>query len=170
MNALARFLTPERRQLIQAFLAALATLAIMLGYGTAGTWEQLLIIAGAVVGAVASLLNLVNVRVADWATQGWAIVRATIYTLATVVSPSLVLLGLYDDAVNTQIVTGISLALTMFSSAVAIFTSGQQQKVVIMAQGADGTWRDQATHIVENGQIRVASPTSVSGQIEIKGD
>lgn len=170
MNALARFFTPERRQLIQAFLVTLAPLAIMLGYGTAGIWEQLLIIAGAILGAVASLLSLLNVRVADWATQGWAIVRATIYGLGTVVSPSLVLLGFYDDAVNTQIVTGLSIALTALSSAIAIFASGRQQHVVVMAQSADGTWRDQATHIVENGQIRVAGPTSATGQIEIKGD
>ncbi|WP_350351867.1 hypothetical protein ABS642_00700 [Microbacterium sp. A8/3-1] len=129
MNAFARFFTPARRQLIQAFLVTLAPLAIMFGYGTDGTWEQVLIISGAVLGAIASLLNLLNVRVADWATQGWAIVRATLYTLGTVVSPSLVLLGFYDDAVNTQIVTGLSLGLTVLSSAIAIFANGSQQVI-----------------------------------------
>lgn len=127
MNAFARFFTAERRQLIQAFLVTLAPLAIMFGYGTDGTWEQVLIITGAVLGAVASLLSLLNVRVADWATQGWAIVRATVYGLGTVVSPSLVLLGFYDDATNTQILTGMSLALTALSSAIAIFANGRQQ-------------------------------------------
>ncbi|QNA93272.1 MULTISPECIES: hypothetical protein [unclassified Microbacterium] len=140
MNTLARFLTPERRQLIQAFLVALAPLFIMFGYGTDGTWEQVLIISGAVLGAVASFLSLLNVRVADWATQGWAIVRATIYGLGTVVSPSLVLLGFYDDATNTQILTGLSLALTALSAAIAIFANGRQQLVVAEAM-TPGTLR-----------------------------
>jgi hypothetical protein len=143
MHALARLLTPERRQLIQAFLVALAPLAIMFGYGTEGTWQQLLIIAGAVIGAVASLLNLVNVRIGDWATQGWAIVRGVIYSLGTVVSPALVILGFYGDDVNTQILNGLSLGLTVLSSAIAIFASGQQQTIVRMVQATDGTWRAQ---------------------------
>lgn len=129
MNALARFFTPKRRQLIQAFLVTLAPLAIMFGYGTTGTWEQVLIITGATLGAIASLLNLVNVRVSDWATQGWAIVRGVIYTLGTVVSPALVVLGFYGEDVNTQIITGLSLGLTALSSAIAIFASGEQQLI-----------------------------------------
>ena len=127
MNSFARFFTTERRQLIQAFLVTVAPLAIMFGYGTTDTWEQLLIISGAILGAVASLLNLLNVRVADWATQGWAIVRGTIYAFGTVVSPALVLLGFYGEEVNTQILTGMSLGLTVLSSAIAIFASGKQQ-------------------------------------------
>lgn len=129
MNALARFFTIERRQLIQAFLVTLAPLAILLGYGSAGTWEQLLVITGAVLGAVGSLLNLLNVRVADWATQGWAIVRGVIYSLGTVVSPALVILGFYGEDLNTQILTGMSLGLTALTSAIAIFAAGRQQLV-----------------------------------------
>jgi hypothetical protein len=140
MNAFTRFFTDERRQLIQAFLVTLAPLAIMFGYGTDGAWEQVLVISGALLGAVASLLNLLNVRVADWATQGWAIIRATIYALGTVVSPALVLLGFYDDATNTQILTGMSLALTVLSSAIAIFANGRQQ-VIVAAELPPGTLR-----------------------------
>lgn len=140
MNAFARFFTDERRQLIQAFLVTLAPLAIMLGYGTEGTWEQVLIITGAVLGAVASLLNLLHVRVADWATQGWAIVRGAIYTLGTVVSPSLVLLGFYDEQTNTTILTGMSLSLTVLSSAIAIFANGRQQ-IVAATELPPGTLR-----------------------------
>ena len=143
MNAFARFFTPERRQLIQAFLVTLAPLAIMFGYGTEGTWEQVLVISGALIGAVASLLNLLNVRIADWATQGWAIVRGAVYTLGTVVSPALVILGFYGEDVNTQILTGLSLGLTALSSAIAIFANGKQQ-VVTLQRGVDGTWRREA--------------------------
>lgn len=143
MNAFARFFTPERRQLIQAFLVTLAPLAIMFGYGTEGSWEQVLIIAGALLGAAASLLNLINIRIADWATQGWAIVRGVIYSFGTVVSPALVLLGFYGDDVNTQILTGMSLGLTVLSSAIAIFANGKQQ-VVVLQQNVDGTWRREA--------------------------
>lgn len=140
MNAFARFFTAERRQLIQAFLVTLAPLAILFGYGTEGTWEQLLIISGAILGAVASLLNLLNVRVADWATQGWAIVRGAVYAFGTVVSPALVLLGFYGEDVNTQILTGMSLGLTVLSSAIAIFANGRQQ-VIEAAELPPGTLR-----------------------------
>ncbi|NLP82576.1 hypothetical protein HF576_01820 [Microbacterium sp. CFH 90308] len=133
MKNIATWFTPERRQLIQAFLVTIAPLAIMFGYGTEGTWEQVLIISGAILGAVASLLNLVNVRIADWATQGWAIVRGAVYSLGTVVSPALVILGFYSEDVNTQIVTGLSIGLTALSSAIAIFANGQQQKYALAA-------------------------------------
>ena len=133
MKTIAAWFTAERRQLIQAFLASLAPLAILLGYGTEGTWEQLLIISGAGLAAAGSLLSLVNVRIADWATQGWAIVRGAVYALGTTVSPALVLLGFYDDATNTQILTGISVGLTVLSSGIAIFANGQQQKYALAA-------------------------------------
>ncbi|WP_136057229.1 hypothetical protein [Microbacterium sp. K24] len=141
MKDFAQFFTPERRALIQAFFVALAPLAILLGYGSEGTWEQVLIITGAVIGAIASLLNLLNVRVADWATQGWAIVRGVVYSLGTVISPSLVLLGLYDESVNAQILTGLSIGLTTLSSAIAIFASGQQQRIVDARDLPDGALR-----------------------------
>jgi len=133
MRTIAQWFTPERRQLIQAFLAAAAVLAVQFGYGTDGQWEQLLIIGGAALGAIAGLLSLVNVRVADWATQGWAIVRGVIYMLATVASPALVALGFYSDAVNEQIVTGIGQGITVLSAAIAIFANGQQQKYALAA-------------------------------------
>lgn len=133
MHTIAKWFSPERRQLIQAFLVSLAPLAILFGYGTTGQWEQILIIVGAALAAAASLLSLVNVRIDDWATQGWAIVRGAIYALGTTVSPALVLLGFYSDDVNTQIVTGLSIGLTALSSAIAIFANGQQQKYALAA-------------------------------------
>lgn len=133
MHAITQWFSPERRQLIQAFLVSLAPLAIMFGYGTTGQWEQILIIIGAILAAGASLLSLVNVRIDDWATQGWAIVRGAIYALGTTVSPALVLLGFYSEDVNTQIVTGLSIGLTALSSAIAIFANGQQQKYALTA-------------------------------------
>lgn len=131
MRTFAKWFTPERRQMIQAFLVTLTPLAIMFGYGTEGTWEQILIIAGSLLGGLGSLLSLVNVRLADWATQGWMVVRGVIYGLGTTISPALMLLGFYNEDVNTQIVTGMSLALTALSSAIAIFANGQQQKIAL---------------------------------------
>lgn len=133
MRALAQFFTPERRQLIQAFLAAIAVLAVQFGLGTDGQWEQILVLGGATLGAIAGLLSLVNVRVAHWATEGWAIIRGVIYAFATVASPALVALGFYNDDVNTQIVTGIAQAITVLSAAIAIFANGQQQKYDLAA-------------------------------------
>lgn len=133
----------SRRPLITGFLGALSILAVQFGLGQTGQWEQILIIAGAVLGFISAGLSLLNVKVADWATQGWAIVRGAIYALATIVSPALVILGVYNEDVNTQVVAGIGQTLTVLSSAIAIFANGQQQKVaaVEMAEGTDGTWR-----------------------------
>lgn len=133
MRTFAHWFTPERRQLVQAFLAAIAVLAVQFGLGTEGQWEQLLVLGGAALGALAGLLSLVNVRVADWATQGWAVVRGVIYGFATVASPTLVALGLYGEDVNAQIVTGIGQGITVLSAAIAIFANGQQQKYALAA-------------------------------------
>jgi len=127
MKRIANWFTAERRQQIQLFLGSLAPLAILFGFGTDGVWEQVLIVAGAVMQFAASLLSLINVRVADWATQGWAIVRGAIYALATVVSPALVLLGFYGEDTNASILMAVSLGLSALSSLVAIFASGRQQ-------------------------------------------
>lgn len=126
MKTIAAWFTPERRQAIQVFAGGLAPLAILVGFGTEGVWEQVLIILGAVLQFVSSLLSLVNVRKGDWG-AGWAIVRGAIYALAMVVSPALVLLGFYDAATNASILAGLSLALSALSNLVAIFTSKSQE-------------------------------------------
>lgn len=118
--------TPERRQSIQLFFGGLAPLAILLGFGSEGAWEQILIVTGALLQFFSSLLSLVNVRRGDWGT-GWAIVRGAIYALATVVSPVLVFFGFYDASTNATVLVGISLALGAFSNLLAIFIGKQQQ-------------------------------------------
>lgn len=133
MREFAKWFTTERRQAIQAALGTIAPLAIMLGFGTTGTWEQIGVIGGAALGSIAGLLNLLNVRVRDWATKGWAIVRGVIYSGAFAVSPALVALGFYNDEVNAQITTGISLGLTALSSLIGIFAASEQQKVAFIA-------------------------------------
>ena len=140
MNAIVKFFTPERRQAIQLFAGALAPLAILLGFGTEGIWEQGLIIFGAVLQFLSALLSLVNVRDAVTA---WAIIRGAIYALAATVSPALVLLGFYDDSTNATILLGVSLGLAALSNLLAIFIGGQQQqRTVQLQQSADGTWQD----------------------------
>lgn len=114
--------TTERRQAIQAFLGTLAPLLILFGFGTDSIWEQVLIITGAALIFIAALINVLNVKFVD----GWAILRAAIYTLAGTVSPALVLLGVYDEATNAAIMTGLSLGLGALNSFLAIFVSGKQ--------------------------------------------
>lgn len=128
MKNIQQWFTAERRQQVQLFLGSLAPLAILFGFGTEGTWEQVLIIAGAALQFVASLLSLINVKAEAWATQGWAIIRGAIYALGFTVSPALVLLGFYGEDVNATLLMGLSLALSSLSSLVAIFTSGKQQQ------------------------------------------
>lgn len=116
--------TPERRQSIQVFAGSLAPLAILLGFGTEGVWEQALIILGAVLQFVSSAISLINVRDVN---KGWAVLRGAIYALAATVSPALVLLGFYDDETNAAILTGLSLALGALSNLLAIFVGKAQQ-------------------------------------------
>jgi hypothetical protein len=154
--------TPERRQQIQAAVVTIAPLAVMFGYGRQDQWEQFLIISGAVIGALGSLLSLGNVKVTDWATEGWKIVRATIYAFGMVVAPALLALGLINEDLNEQILVGLSLGLTALSSAISIFANGQQQKVSavetvlgIMPKSDPGTIPDSAIH--HDGSVRRTS-------------
>lgn len=143
MNALALIFTPERRQAIQVFAGSLAPLAILLGFGTSGVWEQGLIVLGATLQFISAVLSLVNLRKGDIG-AGWAIVRGAIYTLAGTVSPAFVLLGFYDEDTNAAILLSLSLGLAALSNLLAIFVSKQQQLEVLtlqLAQDAEGTWR-----------------------------
>lgn len=115
--------TTERRQAIQVFLGSLAPLLILFGFGTESTWEQVLIITGAVMVFIAAVLNVVNLKLYE----GWAILRGAIYVLAGTASPALVLLGVYDEATNTALMTGLSLGLAALNSLLSIFVSSKQQ-------------------------------------------
>lgn len=126
MKNLETLFNADRRQMIQVFLASLAPLLIIGGYATHSQTEQYLIISGALLQFVASVLSLVNVRKGDWSTA-WAIVRGAIYALVAIVSPALVFFGLYDEATNTLLLAGISLALSSLSSLLAIFVGKTQQ-------------------------------------------
>lgn len=126
MNKVVAFFTPARRQQIQLFFGSLAPLLILGGFATEAETENYLIIIGAVLQFLAALLSLVNVRKGDYGT-GWAIVRAAIYSLAAVVSPTLVFFGLYDASTNTALLTGLSLALSSLSSLLSIFIGKSQQ-------------------------------------------
>ena len=124
MKKLYKWFTTQRRQAIQVFLGSLAPFAIMFGFGTESVWEQSLIITGATLQFLSSLLSLVNLR---GVLEVWTVVRGAIYTLGTVVSPALVLLGFYDEATNAMILTGTSLALGAISNLLAIFTASHQE-------------------------------------------
>lgn len=127
-----KFFTAERRQAIQAFFVTLAPLVIFLGYASEEQAQAWLVITGAVLQALGGLLALVNVRVGDVA-AGWAVVRGVIYTLAMAVSPALVILGFINQDFSAILLSGIALALSSLSSAVAIFWSGKQQEVAAVA-------------------------------------
>lgn len=133
MKNLSKWLNTERRQKIQLFFGSLAPLFILFGMGSQESWEQTLVIIGAAMQFLASLLSLVNIRISDWSTQGWAIVRGAIYTLGFTVAPALVLLGVFDEQTSTTVLLAISLGLSSLSALVAIFTAGQQKQAVLTA-------------------------------------
>ena len=122
---LAGWFTPARRQMIQVFLASLAPIAIGLGYATEDQTEQWLILIGAGVQFLASLLSLVNLR---GIVNLWTALRGAIYLAATTASPALVVLGVYDEATNTTILLGFSIGLSSLSSLIAVFVGKDQQK------------------------------------------
>lgn len=138
MNKLAEIFTPERRQQIQLWLGSFAPLLILGGFATQAQTENALIIAGAIMQFFAALLSLVNVRKGDWG-AGWAIVRGAIYTLAAVVSPTLVFFGLYDDQTNAALLTGISLALSSLSALLSIFIGKSEQLEALKNPTYNGT-------------------------------
>jgi hypothetical protein len=117
--------TSQRRQAIQLFFGSLAPFFILFGFGTDGFWEQALIITGAGLQFISSGLSMLNLK---GAVEIWTILRGAIYTLATTVSPALVLLGFYDEDTNATILTATSLALGALSNLLAIFTAGHQEK------------------------------------------
>lgn len=133
MGNLVKVFTPERRQQIQLFLGSLAPLLILGGFATQAQTEQALIITGAVLQFLAALLALVNVRRGDWG-AGWTVIRGAIYALAATVSPALVFFGLYDEATNAVLLTGISLALSSLSALLAVFIGKTQEIQAVKAE------------------------------------
>src|SRR5690606_8764478 len=110
---------------VQVFFGSLAPFFILFGFGTDGLWEQSLIILGAGLQFLSSGLSVLNLK---GAVEIWTILRGAIYTLATTVSPALVLLGVYGDDVSTTILTATSLGLGALSNLLAIFTASYQEK------------------------------------------
>ena len=133
MENLVKVFTPERRQQIQLFLGSLAPLLILGGFATQAQTEQALIITGAVLQFLGALLALVNVRRGDWG-AGWTVIRGAIYALAATVSPALVFFGLYDEATNAVLLTGISLALSSLSALLAVFIGKIQEIQAVKAE------------------------------------
>lgn len=125
--------TPARRQAIQVFAGAVAPFAILFGFGSDGTWEQVLIIFGAALQFLSAILSLVNVKGANV----WAVLRGALYSLAATVSPALVVLGLVSVETNATILTATSLGLAALSNLVAVFTSSTQQ---VAAVKVDDDW------------------------------
>lgn len=126
LERLKDWFTPGVRQSIQVFFGSLAPLAILIGIGSDGIWEQSLIILGAILQFVSSGLSLLNLKTGGIA-RIWAVLRGSVYALAATVSPALVLLGFYDQAFNAVLLSGLSLALGALSNLIAIWTGKQQQ-------------------------------------------
>lgn len=123
MNALVNWFTPQRRQLIQLFFASLAPVLIGLGYATQAQTEQYLILTGAGLQFVASLVSLINLR---GLLNIWTVLRGAIYLAGTTAAPALVVLGVIDEATSSIVLVGISLGLSSLSSLLAIFVSKDQ--------------------------------------------
>lgn len=124
MITLVNWFTPQRRQLIQVFFASIAPVLIGLGYATQAQIEQYLILTGAGLQFVASLVSLINLR---GVLNIWTVLRGAIYGAGTTVAPALVVLGVIDEATSSLVLVGVSLGLSSLSSLLAIFVGKDQQ-------------------------------------------
>ena len=169
MKQFAASFTPERRQQIQLFFGSLAPLLILLGFANEAQAQAGLILVGALLQFLAAILSLVNVRKGDYGTA-WAIIRAAIYSLAAVASPVLVFFGLYDEATNAALLTGLSLGLSSLSSLLSIFVSKSEQLAAVeKAAAVIITENAAATPIAYNGAlvVNMTDPQKENYQLQI---
>lgn len=119
----------ERRQKVQAAIAAVSPLLIMFGLVTDSALDQWAIITGAVLAAVGPLVSLVNLTRTEFA--GWLLTsaRGVLYGAAAVIVPALAALGYVSNEQSTTVLALLSNSLTVVAAVVAIFTSARQEKV-----------------------------------------
>lgn len=132
------WLNVERRQKIQAAVAAAAPLLLSFGLLTSSQFDQIAIILGALLALVAPLVSLANLSRTEFASWLVTSARGVLYGAAAVIVPALAMLGLFSDQTSTHVLGVISSSLTVLSSVVAIFTSGRQNTIERIAD-ADAT-------------------------------
>lgn len=127
----------ERRQKMQAAIAAVAPLLIMFGLVTDSAVDQWSIIVGATLAAVGPLVSLVNLTRTEFAS--WLITgaRGVLYGAAAVIVPALAALGYVTDEQQTTVLALLSNSLTVVAAVVAIFTAGRQERVEVAQSSAD---------------------------------
>lgn len=122
LRRVAAWFTTAKRQAIQVFAGSLAPLFIILGIGTEDQWTQALIIFGASIQFLSSVLSLVNLR----GRSIWTVLRGALYTLGATLSPALVSLHILSPALANKGVLALSLLLASVGSLVAVLTAQKQ--------------------------------------------
>ena len=126
MKRFAQWFTTERRQGIQFFAMSLVPLLVLFGLGTEEYLTQWTVILAAVMQFISSLLSLLNLKQGEWG-AAWTIIRGAIYSLGMTVAPVFNVLGFYSEEMSDLILTGVSLTLTVLSSALAVLIGGEQK-------------------------------------------
>lgn len=117
----------ERRQAIYSSIAGLAPALIAIGLLSDPEVESVLVIVAAALQAAAgvlAILHLTPMQVGRWfQTVG----RGIIYSLAATVAPAAVALGLLTDAGSVNVLTGVSVGLTVIASVLGVVMVSRQK-------------------------------------------
>jgi len=121
--------SPERRQAIYGAVAAIAPALVGIGVLSEPRVEAVLIIVAAVLQAGAGLLAVLHLTPIQVGTWFQTVGRGVIYTLAATVAPAAVALGLFTEVDSVNILTAISLILTVASSSLGVIMVSKQKNV-----------------------------------------
>ncbi|MGL4998026.1 MAG: hypothetical protein ACRC5T_03585 [Cetobacterium sp.] len=118
--------SPERRQAIYGAVAAIAPALVGVGVLAEGQVEAILIIVAAVLQSGAGILALLNLTPGQAGTWFQTVGRGVVYSLAATVAPAAVALGWFTEATSLNILTGVSLVLTLMSSVLGVVIVNQK--------------------------------------------
>jgi len=119
--------SPERRQAIYGAVAAIAPALVGIGVLSEPQVEAILIIVAAVLQAGAGLLAMLHLTPVQVGTWIQTVGRGAIYSLAATVAPAAVVLGWVTEAQSVNILTAVSLVLTVVASSLGVAMVSKQK-------------------------------------------
>lgn len=121
LDAIRKFLTAERRKLINAFTAAAVVLLVNLGTIPGFGGEAILLSVAGALSLLAAVIQLANFEFKSLLSWFENVGRAAVYAAAGVVGAVLLVLGLVDQTGADLILANTSQVLSVVAALVAIF-------------------------------------------------
>lgn len=120
INALRSWFTAQRRQAIYVAVAGIVPVLVLSRVITDAQTEFVLTITSVVLQVFAGLLQLFNLTPGEAADQFITSGRAAIYTLAVAAAPAAVGLGWITDAQSANVLTIVSVGLTVLGAIIGV--------------------------------------------------